>query len=57
MDKRLAELEKLVVSAYEDKVKGIMPEALCVQLMNRLLQIFSFRRTLILSYKFAMFFP
>jgi hypothetical protein len=57
MDKRLAELEKLVVSAYEDKVKGIMPEALCVQLMNRLLQIFSFRRTLILSYKFAIFFP
>ena len=35
MDKRLAELEKLVVAAYEDKVKGIMPEALCVQLMNR----------------------
>ena len=33
--KRLAELEKLVVSAYEDKVKGVMPEALCVQLMNR----------------------
>ena len=29
------QLEKLVVSAYEDKVKGIMPEALCVQLMNR----------------------
>ena len=35
VDKRLAELEKLVVSAYEDKVKGVMPEALCVQLMNR----------------------
>ena len=35
LDKRLAELEKLVVSAYEDKVKGVMPEALCVQLMNR----------------------
>ena len=37
VDKRLAELEKLVVSAYEDKVKGIgiMPEALCIQLMNR----------------------
>lgn len=35
VDKRLAELEKLVVSAYEDKVKGIMPEALCVQLMHR----------------------
>ncbi len=26
---------KLVVSAYEDKVKGIMLVALCVQLMNR----------------------
>lgn len=35
VDKRLAELEKLVVSAYEDKVKGVMPETLCVQLMNR----------------------
>ncbi len=35
VDKRLAELEKLVVAAYEDKVKGVMPEALCVQLMNR----------------------
>ena len=34
VDKRLAELEKLVVTAYEDKVKGVMPEALCVQLMN-----------------------
>ena len=35
VDKRLAELERLVVAAYEDKVKGVMPEALCVQLMNR----------------------
>ncbi len=42
---------------HEDKVKGIMSEALCVQPMNRLLQIFSFRRILILSYKFAIFFP
>ncbi len=35
LDKRLAELEKLVVAAYEDKVKGAIPEALCVQLMKR----------------------
>ncbi len=35
LDKRLAELEKLVVSAYEDKVKGAIPEALCVQLIKR----------------------
>lgn len=35
LDKRLAELEKLVVTAYEDKVKGVIPEAVCVQLLNR----------------------
>jgi len=35
LDKRLAELERLVVSTYEDKVKGTIPEALCVQLMKR----------------------
>lgn len=35
MEKRLAELDKLVLSTYEDKVKGAIPEALCVQLMNR----------------------
>lgn len=35
LDKRLAELEKLVLSTYEDKVKGAIPEAVCVQLMNR----------------------
>ena len=35
LDKRLAELDKLVAAAYEDKVKGVMPEALCVQLLNR----------------------
>lgn len=35
LDKRLAELEKLVVSTYEDKVKGAIPEALCIQLLNR----------------------
>lgn len=33
LDKRLAELEKLVVAAYEDKVKGAIPEAVCVQLL------------------------
>lgn len=35
LDKRLAELEKLVVAAYEDKVKGAIPETVCVQLMKR----------------------
>ena len=35
LDKRLAELEKLVVAAYEDKVKGAIPEAVCVQLLKR----------------------
>ena len=35
LDKRLTELEKLVVAAYEDKVKGAIPEALCVQLLKR----------------------
>ncbi len=35
LDKRLAELKKLVVAAYEDKVKGTIPEAVCVQLMKR----------------------
>ena len=35
LDKRLAELEKLVVAAYEDKVKGAILEAVCVQLMKR----------------------
>ncbi len=35
LDKRLAELEKLVVATYEDKVKGTIPEAMCVQLMKR----------------------
>ena len=35
LDKRLAELEKLVVTAYEDKVKGAIPEAVCVQLLKR----------------------
>lgn len=35
LEKRLVELDKLVVSAYEDKVKGVMPETLCIQLLNR----------------------
>ncbi len=35
VEKRLKELEKLVVSTYEDKVKGSIPEAICVQLMRR----------------------
>ncbi len=35
VEKRLKELEKLVVSTYEDKVKGAIPEAICVQLMRR----------------------
>ena len=35
LDKRLAELEKLVVAAYEDKVKGAIPEAMCIQLLKR----------------------
>lgn len=34
-DKRLSELEKLVQSVYEDKVKGTIPKAVCVQLMRR----------------------
>ena len=33
--KRLAELEKLVQNVYEDKVKGAIPEAVCVELMNK----------------------
>lgn len=33
--KRLAELEKLVQSAYEDKVKGNIPETVCIELINK----------------------
>lgn len=33
--KRLAELERLVQSTYEDKVKGLIPEAVCVELLNK----------------------
>ena len=35
VDKRLAELGKLVQSVYEDKVLGRIPESVCVQLMNQ----------------------
>ena len=35
LDKRLTELEKLVVAACEDKVKGAIPEAVCDQLLKR----------------------
>ena len=34
-EKRLTELEKLVQSVYEDKVKGTIPESFCVQLMQK----------------------
>ena len=34
-EKRLTELEKLVQSVYEDKVRGTIPEAFCVQLMQK----------------------
>ena len=34
-EKRLTGLEKLVQSVYEDKVKGAIPEAFCVQLMQK----------------------
>ena len=33
--KRLAELDGLIESVYEDKVKGKMPEDICIKLMNR----------------------
>ena len=32
--KRLPELDRLVQSAYGDKVMGRVPENLCVQLLN-----------------------
>lgn len=35
LDKRIAELDKLVVAAYEDKVAGHIPEALCIQFLTR----------------------
>lgn len=35
LDKRIAELDKLVVAAYEDKVAGRIPEALYIQFLTR----------------------
>ena len=35
VEKRLAELGKLIQSIYEDKVMGRIPEAVCIQLMNQ----------------------
>lgn len=35
IEKRLSELEKLVQSVYEDKVRGEIPEAFCIQLMHK----------------------
>lgn len=35
IEKRLAELGKLVQAIYEDKVMGRIPEAVCIQLMNQ----------------------
>ena len=35
IEKRLAELGKLIQSIYEDKVLGRIPEAVCIQLMNQ----------------------
>lgn len=34
-NKRFTELDGLIESAYEDKVKGKMPEDICIRLMNR----------------------
>lgn len=35
VEKRLAELSKLIQAIYEDKVMGRVPEAICIQLMNQ----------------------
>ena len=35
VEKRLAELSRLIQAIYEDKVMGRIPEAVCVQLMNQ----------------------
>ena len=35
IDKRLAELEKLIQAAYEDKVMGRIPEIVCINLLNK----------------------
>ena len=35
INRRLGELEKLIMAAYEDKVAGKIPEDICVNLLNR----------------------
>ena len=35
IEKRLAELSKLIQTIYEDRVMGRIPEAVCIQLMNQ----------------------
>ena len=35
IDERLAELEKLIQAAYEDKVMGRIPESICINLLNK----------------------
>ncbi len=35
LEKRLAELEKLIQAAYEDKVMGRIPESVCINLLNK----------------------
>ena len=35
LNKRLAELDKLVAATYEDKVMGAIPEAVCIELLNK----------------------
>ena len=35
ISKRLPELDKLIMSAYEDKVLGRVPESVCIQLLNQ----------------------
>ena len=35
LEKRLAELEKLIQAAYEDKVMGRIPEGVCINLLNK----------------------
>ena len=35
LNKRLTELEKLIAATYEDKVKGLIPETVCVELLNK----------------------
>ena len=35
IDKRLAELDKLIQAAYEDKVMGRIPESVCINLLNK----------------------